>query len=323
MWWWHRAHMRCKLRKKACAFVAEEDTSESQLIEAKPITHEENTKASTALSYSGQEDEQIVILLLPDGKGLEAQGSYSGVHKRALHPKDWRQREIAKQFDIRKKLKLKPTQLTLAAVSVKYSNLKNPYNGRKSRTSWSLPVSDTVANASFTFVWSGLPTPPSQIPEIKQMVKNKTCCLNVVIDNKTHSWAQRSPNLGKLPSRKTSFTAKFDRRGNLVTTVHLSDARSNTWPKTIKLAILLGKSKWESAQTKIYATTVSYYTNVLHPIFSHDRCVTCHTLGTHDAIVAMHQTRLGAAAYPYENDPEARPHNPTFCANCHSAANFE
>ena len=302
--------------KEGLRLVAEEDTSESQIIEAKPITHEATTKGSTALSYSEQEDEQIVMLLLPNGKGLEAQGSYSGVHKRALRPNALRQRQIAQQFDIRKKLQLKPTQLALSAVSVKYSNLKTPYNGRKSRTSWSLPVSDTVANASFTFVWSGSPTPPSQVPEIQQMVKNKTCCLNVLIDNQTHSWAQRSPNLGRLPSRKTSFTAKFDKRGNLVTTVYLSDARSNTWPKTIKLSIVQGKSKWESAQTKIYATTVSYYTNVLHPIFSHDRCVTCHTLGDRPAIVAMHESRLGAGNYPDVED--AKPHNPDFCGGCHS-----
>ena len=38
----------------------------------------------TAMSFSENDDEQMVMLLLPGGKGWEAQGSYSGVQKRAL-----------------------------------------------------------------------------------------------------------------------------------------------------------------------------------------------------------------------------------------------
>ena len=79
--------------KEGLRLMAEDgEESETLLIEAKSITHEEPGKASTALSYSEQEDEHIVMLLLPDGKGLEAQGSYSGVHKRALRPNDLRRR---------------------------------------------------------------------------------------------------------------------------------------------------------------------------------------------------------------------------------------
>ncbi len=135
------------------------------------------------------------------------------------------------------------------------------------------------------------------------------------------SWPP-SPRTGRVPLRKPSLTVAFDRRGNLVTTVFLQKARSKNWPKTLKLAIASGRNTWNSADTKIYATAQSYYASVLHPIFSHDRCTTCHTLGTHDAIVEMHQSRIGAGAYPYENDPEARPHNSTFCGTCHSAANL-
>ena len=78
----------------------------------------------------------------------------------------------------------------------------------------------------------------------------------------------------------------------------------------------LGKQKWVSASTKIYATAVSYYTSVLHPIFSHDRCTTCHALGNRQAIVAMHQERLGASSYP--DSADAIPHNPDFCGGCHN-----
>jgi len=298
-------------QKEGLRLVAEEDTSESQLIEAKPITHEETRKTSTALSFSEQEDEQIVMLLLPNGKGLEAQGSYSGVHKRALRPQDLRRRQIAQQFDIRKKLKLKPAQFELSAVSVKYSNLKRPYIGKKSRNTWRLAVSDTL-NGSFSFAWTGargigtgqLLQKPNQIPEIRDLVKTRQCCVKLLVNGR----------------EVKSTQMQFAKDGNLITTASLPSARAHKWPKTVQLVISKGQKKWESLATKIYATTVSYYTNVLHPIFSHDRCVTCHTLGTQQAIVSMHQSRIGADSYP--DNPEAKPHNPNFCGGCHSAPNL-
>ena len=143
-----------RAEKEGVRLVADEsDESGSLLIEATSITHEEKANAPTALSYSEQEDEHIVMLLLPNGKGLEAQGSYSGIQKRALRTPTLRRQQVRRQFDIRKKLKLKPTQLALSAVSVKYSSLKRPYTGRKSRNTWRLPVSDTLHRGTFTFVW--------------------------------------------------------------------------------------------------------------------------------------------------------------------------
>ena len=109
---------------------------------------------------------------------------------------------------------------------------------------------------------------------------------------------------------------KSAKGGNLMTSVNLSFARANTWPKTVQLEITNGKKKWESAPTKIYANAMSYYATVLHPIFSHDRCTTCHTLGTRQAIVAMHQERIGVDSYP--DVPGAIPHNPDFCGGCHN-----
>ena len=295
--------------KEGLRLMAEDaDASESLVIEAKPITHEETRETSTALSYSEQEDEHIVMLLLPNGKGLEAQGSYSGVTKRALRSPTVRRKQVRRQFTIRKKIQLKPAQLALSAVSVKYSKVKRPYIGKKSRNTWRLQVSDTLNSGSFSFSWTGqgglgtqrLRPTSSLIPEIKNLIKSKQCCIKLLINGK--------------PAK--GIRTILAQNGSLVTTGKLSSSRSNKWPKTVKLVITKGKKKWESLPTKIYATAVSYYTSVLHPIFSHERCTTCHTLGTQEAIVSMHQTRLGAASYP--DNPEAKPHNPNFCGSCHN-----
>ena len=285
--------------KDGLRLIAEEGTGEeSVIIEATPTDHKENPAAPTALSFSEKEDEKVVVLLLPNGKGWEAQGSYSGViSRRAPKGGTLTRSRWPQALALQRQIPLK-TELALSAVSVQYRGLtKRPYQGRKSRNTWRLPVSDTLARGSFTFEWSGyqagstgrMMSPPS----IKLLINGRA--------------AKLSP-------------MKFPKSGNLRTSVHLSSARANTWPKTVKLEVTNGRKKWVSASTKIYADAVSYYANVLHPIFSHDRCTACHALGTQEAIVSMHQSRLGAASYP--DNPEAKPHNPTFCATCHSAPNL-
>ena len=290
-----------KAEKDGLRLIAQEGTGEESLVvEATPTDHKEKPAAPTALSFSEKEDEKVVVLLLPNGKGWEAQGSYSGVTSRKASRRSPRSRaQWSRALQLKRKIPQK-AGLALSAVSVQYRGItKRPYQGRKSRNTWRLPVSDTLNKGSFTFEWNGyqagssgrLTSPPS----VKLFINGRTAKLTPM---------------------------KFPKSGNLKTTVHLSSARANQWPKTVKLELTTGKKKLVSASTKIYADAVSYYAKVLHPIFSHDRCTTCHTLETHDAIVEMHQDRLGAASYPYENNPEAKPQNPTFCANCHNAPNL-
>ncbi|TFG61210.1 MAG: hypothetical protein E4H32_07645, partial [Nitrospirales bacterium] len=273
--------------KDGLRLIAEEGTSsESVMIEATSTTHEQTLAGPTAVTLSDKEDENIVALLMPDGKSLEATGSHSGVLSRAAPRAKTPQSRIKQAIDIRNKILIPTPPIALSATSVRYATLNKTYQGAQSKSTWRLPMSDTVANASFTFVWSGSPTPPSQIPEINQIVNNKSCCLTLFVDNQPHTWAQTSPQHGGRPMLKTTFTASFDRGGNLVTTVRLSNARSNTWPKNIRLVIASGKTQWQSATAKVYANAISYYASELHPIFSHDRCTTCHTLGDRPAIVA-------------------------------------
>ena len=284
-----------KAEKDGLRLIAEEGTGkESMVVDATPTDHKEKTTAPTALSFSDKEDEKVIVLLLPNGKGWEAQGSYSGViSRKASRRSPLSRSQWSQALKLRRKIPQK-AELALSAVSVQYRGVtKRPYQGRKSRNTWRLPVSDTLNKGSFTFEWSGyqagntgrLVTPPS---------------LKLLINGRP---AKLSP-------------MKFPKSGNLKTSVQLSSARANTWPKTVKLEMTNGRKKLVSASTKIYADAVSYYAKVLHPIFSHERCTTCHSLGNRPAIVAMHNERLGEGSYA--DVPDARPHNPDFCGSCHN-----
>jgi hypothetical protein len=54
------------------------------LLEAGPTTAQEEVGEITALSVAGEEDEHILVLLLPDGQSLQAIGTYSGIRSRAV-----------------------------------------------------------------------------------------------------------------------------------------------------------------------------------------------------------------------------------------------
>lgn len=60
------------------------EKTDAILVEAQPIDHNETIEVPTILSRSEHEDEYVIILLLPDGTGLEALGSYSGVRSKAV-----------------------------------------------------------------------------------------------------------------------------------------------------------------------------------------------------------------------------------------------
>ena len=64
----------------------EEGQSAAVIIDAQPTTHEESVKAPQPVSVSGEEDQHVVMLLLPDGKAMQAVGSYSGVYSRHQQP---------------------------------------------------------------------------------------------------------------------------------------------------------------------------------------------------------------------------------------------
>ena len=285
-----------KAEKNGLRLIADEGTGkESMVIDAQSTSHKETMTAPTALSFSDKEDEKVVVLLLPDGKGWEAQGSYSGVISRRGGSRVSQRNLKQGTMIARSRLKAKPKPISLIRVSVGYKGIsKAKHSGRKSGVTWRLPVSDTLQSGYFSFGWTGYqPGGSAGLRGPKPIVK-------LLINGKAAPRVQKS----------------FGKSGTVTTSLPLKSARANMWPKTVQLIIQLGNNKWESAKTKIYATPLSYYASVLHPIFSHDRCTTCHAIGNRQAIVAMHNERLGAGSYPDVED--ARPHNPDFCGGCHN-----
>ena len=69
----------------ALRLTPNDESSASQiLIAAEPITHEKPLEDPEPLSFPGDEDQHVVILFLPNGKALQAVGSYSGVRTRGV-----------------------------------------------------------------------------------------------------------------------------------------------------------------------------------------------------------------------------------------------
>jgi hypothetical protein len=62
---------------------AEEGKQKAITVQAMPTEHEETLSAPLALSIPYKEDEHHIVLLMPDGKALDAVGTYSGVRSRA------------------------------------------------------------------------------------------------------------------------------------------------------------------------------------------------------------------------------------------------
>lgn len=301
--------------KDGLRLIAEEGiSSESVVIAASDQPHQQKLTGPTAVAISEKEDTQIVALLMPDGKGWEAVGSHSGVVSRAAPRPRTPQSQLQQAVALRNQLLVQSQQLSLIGASVHYQTLNETYQGTLAKNTWRLPVSDTLDNGLFHFSWAGYQAGQSlqklprlnTIPEISDLVSKQGCCVQLLV--------------GGRPMKGT--TLNFGRDGSLVTRVSIPFSKSKTWPKTVKLVITKGSKKWESADTKIFANPVSYYAKVLHPIFSGPRCTTCHSLGDHDSIVSMHQSRFGAESYPYENEPEAKPQNPTFCAGCHTVPDW-
>ena len=66
-------------------WLYQSEDSTPHLIQAASTTHEEPLEESVVVMLSEGQDFQSLLLLLPDGKGLETSGSYSGIRsKRAV-----------------------------------------------------------------------------------------------------------------------------------------------------------------------------------------------------------------------------------------------
>ncbi|MCA9471575.1 MAG: hypothetical protein MRJ96_08310 [Nitrospirales bacterium] len=284
---------------------------ESILIEANITEQDSLTKTPLALVFSESKDEFVLTLLLPNGRRWEARGGLTGVHTRTADHPPLPNERLLFHIDEKQKAQASVPHLTLSSISLEYPDSHKTYQGDKHHTTWQLPVSDTLNSGILTLTWGGYwekgALHPSFIPrhneDFQNLVKKKQCCITLTLNGE------------KIPISRL----KFGKRGTLLTRVELNDLRAQTWPKTVKVVVTKGNKSWESSDTKIYARSMSYFDSVLYPIFSHDRCTTCHALIDHDSIVEMHQYRLGVEQFPYQFEEEARPQNPTFCMDCHNS----
>ena len=120
----HAAHSKGLLILKAI------DGGQPIQLKAQEIKHDEPIPTATPLSFSEKEDEHRILLLQPDGTGLEAIGSYSGIQSRAAR------RMTSKRRVIRKYLRRIPrapaTEFTLH-VPIQVQNLSPDINQLKIR----------------------------------------------------------------------------------------------------------------------------------------------------------------------------------------------
>jgi hypothetical protein len=65
---------------------ADDEKGKGVIVRAEPGTHNRSVEAPEPLSMSGGDDQYVVMLLLPEGKSLQAVGSSSGVFSRHPHP---------------------------------------------------------------------------------------------------------------------------------------------------------------------------------------------------------------------------------------------
>ena len=63
---------------------SDEPSGKAVIIQAETTTHVTSIESSQPVSMPVEEDQHVVILLLPDGKAMQAVGSYSGVHPRGF-----------------------------------------------------------------------------------------------------------------------------------------------------------------------------------------------------------------------------------------------
>ena len=61
---------------------ADQEEAEAVIVEAETTTHEQTVEAPESVSIKEGDDQQVVLILMPEGKGLQAVGTISGIQSR-------------------------------------------------------------------------------------------------------------------------------------------------------------------------------------------------------------------------------------------------
>jgi len=315
------------------------EDSPPHLVQAVPTTHEESLEEPVLVMLTEEEDTLRLLLLLPDGKGLEASGSYSGIQsKRALDPPILNPKERTSQIrsqvkaiiknpqkpeiEITPKQFMEMQQLELVKLwrySPRYSQLtdtleklQGSFDQRDSK--WYIPIWDVDMDSTFYFEWKRNFTPTEKTRD-GSMSRNDQAELlapysqvRLRINGK---WVAPGPGLDQKPGGGL-FMAPL-----LVINPKQTQGIPLPWNVNLFVTTQSGKTL-VSPTTRIVVKYInSWFERTLAPIFRHDRCVSCHSVGDHQAIVKYHNDRgfdLKAAwisRYPIE------PQIPQGCAICH------
>ena len=106
-----------------------ENRRQSHLIEASGISHEEETVHPVVLATPGeQEDDFHLLLLLPDGRGREAIGTYSGVRPRGISRRRLSRTKVSRAFRNTKTIGARMQTIRKAKEKFKGGNLPPPVN---------------------------------------------------------------------------------------------------------------------------------------------------------------------------------------------------
>ncbi len=319
-----------------------------QLIGAQVSTHEEDLDAPLVVSLAGQVEEYkdiyMVMLLLPEGKSLEAAGSYSGVRERALQLKSIVSFKKRTTSTIRRAAQRSRRQTAqrprvapasasaegglvayrLSGLWIHEESVSEVKMAQKSGGKWIWPGVYDVTPKLIHLTWELGPVPGSDIPKViaKQgyglEVRLNGLLLKQGPDgNSGDFYATPITNGGEPATCPQTRTC-------LGTTIRYLKWDSSSPPWTVEISFwkqgvraealgeitlrlpgsdesLVRPKNHNIQKTKIVGviypnqtTGKSYFTNMLYPIFKHDRCTSCHTLGSKSALVERHNGILSA-----------------------------
>jgi hypothetical protein len=168
-------------------------------------------------------------------------------------------------------------------------------------TTWTLPVVDKYDDALaplVKFLWR-FDGPKEWIDQ----AITQRCCIEVAVNDVTLplsgagqvSWA--SPGVIRTAIPFYPFVTSF------------------LTPRIVRLTISHpGQKPFSTSVTILRGQALSYFTEQLYPIFQHERCITCHSLGDAASLKAQHQQSNIHLAL---NEPYVPGKAPEECKNCH------
>lgn len=293
----------------------------ARLLGAEAGTHDEEVKAPLAVSLASEEEEfkdlHLVMLLLPGGQSLEAVGSYSGVRERGLPIKNIRKFKRTVQPKIAQATSQLRVGVGPAVKSIWPVGLVGLWmydlavhqvkKVQKSSGKWYWPGLYDLYPKLVHLTWGILPVHAGEIPKI--------------ISKQGYGFEVRLNGTLLQPEGPTAYSGDF-RASHITdnsdyfgcpqgmtclgTTIFNTKWASVTPPWIVEISYwkkiqksVAGDKKPQKLKVSevIYpnqTTSESYFEHLIYPIFQHDRCTSCHALGSKNALVQRHNGIISA-----------------------------